>query len=99
MEIVQIRIPGALYNILKAHGYQREDMEREFMEDVVIQLYAKHIISIGKAASIMGLSVHTFRETLLKRNLPVEYFTEDVYEDDLDSIKSIKKSGLQRCIT
>lgn len=96
METVQIRIPEALYNILRAHGYQKEDMEKEFLEDIVLQLYAKHIISIGKAASVMGLSVNDFRETLLKRNLPVEYFTDDVYEDDLDSIKSIKESGLQK---
>lgn len=96
METVQIRIPDTLYNALKAHGYQREDMEREFLEDVVLQLYAKHLISIGKAASIMELSVHAFRETLLKRNLPVEYFNEDVYEEDLDTVKSIKGSGSQK---
>lgn len=96
METVQIRIPESLYNTLKAHGYQREDMERECLEDVVLQLYAKHIISIGKAASIMELSVHAFRETLLKRNLPVEYFNEDVYEEDLDTVKSIKGSGSQK---
>ncbi|MBI3814675.1 MAG: UPF0175 family protein [Nitrospinae bacterium] len=91
METIQIRIPEILYSTLKAHGYQKEDMEREFMEDVVLQLYAKHIISIGKAASIMGLSIHVFRETLLKRNLPVEYFTEDVYEEDISTVRSIKR--------
>ncbi len=96
METVQIRIPEALYNILRAHGYQRDDMEKEFLEDIVLQLYAKHIISIGKAAFIMGLSVYDFRETLLKRNLPVEYFTDDVYEDDLETIKSIKGTGFQK---
>lgn len=96
METVQIRIPDTLYNTLKAHGYQREDMEREFLEDVVLQLYAKHLISIGKAASIMELSVHAFRETLLKRNLPVEYFNEDAYEEDLDTVKSIIGNGSQK---
>ncbi|MDD5434864.1 MAG: UPF0175 family protein [Nitrospira sp.] len=96
METVQIKIPEALYNTLRAYGYQREDMEKEFLEDVILQLYAKHIISIGKAASIMGLSIHSFRESLLKRNLPVEYFSEDVYEDDLDTLKTIKESGLQK---
>lgn len=93
METVQIKIPDVLYSTLKVHGYQKEDMEREFIEDAVLQLYAKHILSIGKAASIMGLSVHTFRENLLKRNLPVEYFTEDVYEDDLETVKFAKEHG------
>lgn len=92
METVQIKIPETLYNTLKAHGYQKTDIEREFLEDTVLQLYRKHIVTIGKAASIMGLSIHSFRENLLKKNLPVEYFTEDVYEEDLKAIKSIKRN-------
>lgn len=92
MSNIQVNIPEKLYNSLKALGYQKKDIEREFLEDVVLQLYAKHIISIGKAASIMGLSIPAFRETLLKRHLPVEYLTEDVYEEDLKTIKSIRKS-------
>jgi predicted HTH domain antitoxin len=90
METVDIKIPETLYNALKGHGYQKTDIEREFLEDAVLQLYKKHIITIGKAVSIMGLTIHSFRENLLEKNLPVEYFTEDVYEEDLKAIKSIR---------
>lgn len=91
METTQIRIPEALYNTLKAHGYQKADIEREFLEDAVLQLYRKHVITIGKAASIIGLSIHSFRENLLKKNVPVEYLTEEAYEEDLKAVKSIKR--------
>lgn len=91
MPNLQIKIPEELYNSLKALGYQDQDIEREFLEDVVLQLYSKHIISMGKAASIIGLSIQAFRELLLKKHLPVEYLTKDVYEDDLKIIESLGK--------
>lgn len=93
METVQIKVPEALYKSLRALGYQKKEIEREFLEDIVLQLYAKHVISIGNASSILGLSVHTFRDMLLNRNLPVEYLTEEAYEEDLETIKSMKKKG------
>src|SRR3972149_251299 len=91
MASLQIKIPEELYSSLKALGYQDQDIEREFLEDVVLQLYSKHVISIGKAASIIGLSIQAFREVLLKKHLPVEYLTKDVYEDDLKTIESLGK--------
>lgn len=88
---LQVKIPEELYNSLKALGYQDDDIEREFLDDVVLQLYTRHVISIGKAASILGISIQSFREVLLERNLPTEYFTKDVYEDDLRTIESMDK--------
>lgn len=76
-------MPEELYNSLRVLGYQKKDMEREFLENVVLQLYAKHTISMGKGASILGLSIQAFRETLLRKQLPVEYLTEDAYEENL----------------
>lgn len=87
-------IPEELYNSLKALGYKNDDIEKVFLEDIVLQLYAKHTITFGKAASLLGLTVQTFRETLINRGLPVEYFTEDMYEEDLHTIKSIGKDKL-----
>lgn len=92
MPSLQIKIPEELYNSLKALGYQDQDIEREFLEDVVLQLYSKHVISMGKAASIIGLSIQAFRELLLKKHLPMEYLTKDVYEDDLRTIESLDKN-------
>ena len=92
MPSLQIKIPEELYNSLKALGYQDQDIEREFLEDVVLQLYSKHVISMGKAASIIGLSIQAFREVLLKKHLPVEYLTKDAYEDDLRTIESLDKN-------
>ncbi|HHT9113286.1 MAG: UPF0175 family protein [Planctomycetes bacterium] len=91
MASLQIKIPEELYSSLKALGYQDQDIEREFLEDVVLQLYSKHVISMGKAASIIGLSIQAFREVLLKKHLPVEYLTKDAYEDDLRTIESLDK--------
>lgn len=91
MATMEIKIPEELYNSLKALGYQKKDIEREVLEDVVLQLYAKHTISIGKAASMLGLSIQAFRETLIKKHLPVEYLTEEVYEEDLKAIKSVRE--------
>ncbi len=90
MADVQINIPEELYNSLTVLGYKKKEIEREVLEDVVIQLYAKHAISIGKAASILGMTIHSFRERLLKRHLPVEYLTEQVYEEDLKAIETAK---------
>lgn len=60
MATMEVQIPEELYNSLRSLGYQKKDIEREFLEDVVLQLYAKHTISIGKAASILGnLSKHS----------------------------------------
>lgn len=91
MESVQINIPEALYNSLRALGYQKKEIERECLEDIVLQLYAKHVISIGKAASIVGLSIQSFRDTLLKKNVPVEYLTEEAYEEDMETIRTLRE--------
>ena len=91
MATIQVKIPEELYNSFRVLGYQKKDMEREFLENVVLQLYAKHTISMGKGASILGLSIQAFRETLLRKHLPVEYLTEDAYEEDLKVIESIRK--------
>ncbi len=88
---LQVKIPEELYNTLKALGYQDDDIEREFLDDVVLQLYARHVISIGKAVSTPGISIQSFRKVLLERNLPMEYFTKDVYEEDLKTIESMDK--------
>ena len=91
MATIQVKIPEELYNSFKVLGYQKRDMEREFLENVVLQLYAKHTISMGKGASILGVSIQAFRETLLRKQLPVEYLTEDAYDEDLKVIDSIRK--------
>lgn len=91
MATIQVKIPEELYNSFKVLGYQKRDMEREFLENVVLQLYAKHTISMGKGASILGVSIQAFRETLLRKQLPVEYLTEDAYDEDLKVIESIRK--------
>lgn len=91
MATIQVKIPEELYNSFRVLGYQKKDMEREFLENAVLQLYAKHTISMGKGASILGLSIQAFRETLLRKQLPVEYLTEDAYEEDLKVIESIRK--------
>lgn len=91
MATIQVKIPEELYNSFKVLGYQKRDMEREFLENVVLQLYAKHTISMGKGASILGVSIQAFRETLLRKQLPVEYLTEDAYDEDLKIIESIRK--------
>ena len=89
MATIQVKIPEELYNSLRVLGYQKKDMEREFLENVVLQLYAKHTISMGKGASILGLSIQAFREILLRKHLPVEYLTEDAYEEDLKVMESM----------
>ena len=91
MATIQVKIPEELYNSFKVLGYQKRDMEKEFLENVVLQLYAKHTISMGKGASILGVSIQAFRETLLRKQLPVEYLTEDAYDEDLKVIDSIRK--------
>lgn len=91
MATIQVKIPEELYNSFKVLGYQKRDMEKEFLENVVLQLYAKHTISMGKGASILGVSIQAFRETLLRKQLPVEYLTEDAYDEDLKVTDSIRK--------
>lgn len=93
MAKVQIEIPEELYTFLRALGYQKEDIEKELLEDAVFHLYAKHLISIGKAASILGLSIQAFREILLKKHMPVEYLTEEVYEEDLKTLRELKEKN------
>jgi len=63
MATIQVKIPEELYNSFKVLGYQKRDMEKEFLENVVLQLYAKHTISMGKGASILGVSIQAFRHS------------------------------------
>ncbi len=48
MATIQVKIPEELYNSFRVLGYQKKDMEREFLENVVLQLYAKHTIPWAK---------------------------------------------------
>jgi len=74
-EYIILKIPKIFINL------PRKDAERIIMRELVIRLYQKGMISLGKAAELINLSIAEFIELLADEGIPITYDDESLMED------------------
>ncbi|MBW4628428.1 MAG: UPF0175 family protein [Brasilonema octagenarum HA4186-MV1] len=71
--------------ILKASGLS----ESELLLEIVIMLFEKEKLTLGKASRLIGIDQIQFQRLLASRRIPVHYDVAEFRED----IKSLKEQG------
>lgn len=73
-----IEIDDEVYEALQLPEGQRSDALKE---ELAVSLYARDILSFGKARSLAGLSKRDFHELLGEREISRHYSDADLAED------------------
>jgi predicted HTH domain antitoxin len=77
---IQLEIPDS---IAEAMRLARQDQKQQLMLELALALYARGILSFGKARELAGMGKYEFGLHLGKRGIPRHYGTEDL-QDDVD---------------
>lgn len=71
--------------ILQASGFSEE----ELLQEIVLMLYLKKRISIGKASNLLKMNLIEFQHLLDRQNMEIHYDLEDLRED----VSTLKRLG------
>jgi predicted HTH domain antitoxin len=63
--------------------------EEELLQEVVLMLYEKKRISIGKASNLLGINLIEFQHLLASKDMYINYDIEDLHED----VNTLKRLG------
>lgn len=72
--------------LLQASGMS----EQELFQELVLMLFAREKLSLGKASRLLGMTQLSFQALLAEHDLYVHYDVEDLQED----VANLKAGGL-----
>lgn len=75
---IQLEIPDS---VAEAMRLARQDQKQQLLLELALALYARGILSFGKARELAGLSKYEFGLLLGKRDVPRHYRDEDLQDD------------------
>lgn len=75
---IRLEIPDS---VVEAMRLARVDQKEQLMLELAVALYARGILSFGKARELAGLSKYQFGLLLGQRNVPRHYSSEDMRDD------------------
>lgn len=64
--------------------------EAELLQELVLLLFQREKLTLGKASRILGISQLDFQALLASRDLYIHYDTDDLHED----VKTLQDIGL-----
>jgi len=75
---IQLEIPDS---IVEAMRLARQDQKQQLMLELALTLYAREILSFGKARELAGLDKYEFGLLLGKRGIARHYSDQDLQDD------------------
>ena len=78
METVRVEIPAEL---VKAAGWNMENLSAETARALALELYRQDKVSLGRAAELCQMPVEQFMEFAARHNVPLHYGAGDLDED------------------
>ncbi len=75
---IQLEIPDSIVQALKLAPAEREE---QLLIELAVALYARSVLSFGKARELAGLSKYEFGIELGRRGVLRHYTTEDLQDD------------------
>jgi predicted HTH domain antitoxin len=75
---IHLEIPD---HVAQALRLPLEEQEQQLLTELAVALYARGILSLGKARELAGLSKNEFGVLLGKRKIPRHYGAEDLTDD------------------
>lgn len=83
MSLIKFELDEDVADIL---GNSPEEIERRALEMVVLELFRRHEISVGRAAKILGLDLLTFIRWSGSLGIPYFDMTPEQWEHEVESI-------------
>ncbi len=71
-------------------GYDKERIQDNVKEWVVLSLFTDHVISSGKAAKLLGISRMEFLKLLRKRGIAYVDYSPQELEDEFAAVERMK---------
>jgi predicted HTH domain antitoxin len=75
---IQLEIPD---HVAQAIRLPHEEQKQQLLLELAVALYARGILSFGKARELAGLDKYEFGMLLGKRGIPRHYDAEDLQDD------------------
>lgn len=75
---INLEIPD---HVAQAIRLPLEEQQQQLLVELAVALYARGILSFGKARELAGLSKYEFGLLLGKRRIPRHYSSEDLQDD------------------
>ena len=75
---IQLQIPDSIAQALRLPPLEQQE---QLMVELAIALYARGILSFGKARELCGLSKYEFGLLLGRRSIPRHYTADDLHSD------------------
>ncbi|NJM71795.1 MAG: UPF0175 family protein [Scytonema sp. RU_4_4] len=69
-------------DVIRASGFS----EQELLLEVILMIFQRKKISIGKASRLAGMTLRQFQHELATRKIPIHYDVED-FEKDLQNLR------------
>ena len=79
--------------LVRLAGFKPEQLSKEALNMIVLELYREEALSLGKAAELTGMSVAEFMEFTASRRVPLHYGEQDLEHDREYFRKRSYKSG------
>jgi predicted HTH domain antitoxin len=75
---ITLRIPDSVARSLRV---PESEAEQRLRQELAVALYARDLLSLGKAAELAGVARFLFSDLLTQRNIPRHYGEEELAED------------------
>lgn len=86
MSQIQITVDDSISELL---GGSPEEIERAALEIIVLDLYRRHVISVGRAAEILSLDLLSFIRWSGARGVPYFDLTDEDLDEELRAIEAM----------
>ena len=87
MQTVEVDIPEELVKLLKQSRLGDRSVAEQVRAALAIQLFQEGVISVGKAASIVGEPRATFEELLAEMGIPALRYDVEDYRQDMETLR------------
>ncbi len=87
MQTITLKLSDELISLA---GLQKEELSKEALKLIVLELFREEVISLGKAAELCGISIAEFMEFAASRQVPLHYGEEELVKDR-EQLKRLNK--------
>lgn len=78
MHKITLQLPD---DLVKLGKLERNDLSRDALNLLVLELYREELVSLGKAAELCGLSLSDFMQFSAARQVPLHYGKGELEQD------------------
>ncbi|MBM4031555.1 MAG: UPF0175 family protein [Planctomycetes bacterium] len=86
---VTLELPDGVRAALGAAGYTPERLSEEARQQLAARLFARKVLSLGKAAEVAGMCLADFIPFLGEQGIPYQDYDEDDWKEQLEAAQCL----------